>query len=531
LYVAFIGLRFLVAHRIRKSRVHGPQHLRRFLERAGGTYLKFGQVLSLQPDVVPPEYCEALFDLLDRVPPFSSTAVKRIIREDLGAPPEQVFDSFDSQPMASASIAQVHRATLNGEQLAVKIRRPSIERVFGADLAVLRLAARIVATLRLRRLRWFPRAVGEFSTWTREELDFRFEARYMIALRHNAHNNPTEEVPRVLTNLSTARVLVADFLDGPTVLDYIRHLDAPTSDLEDRLDELGFDAAVFATNLIDNFVWDAFQHGLFHADLHPANLIILEDNVVGYVDFGITGSLSTYSRRHIVAMTLAITRADTEELIDHFLRIAVAENHADVGAFRRKLRKRTASWFSWRGDTPTFKVSYSRYMLDFLNVISSTGIGAMPDALRYLRSVVTADGLINRFASKSNVAKDLERLCRRYLERDMWRRWMTTENLVEWAAATARLVETTPQSFLGEQPLDSIPNPSAPPHTKSGRKRRRESLVACATLVAISVLILVSDETPFEPTFDLAFGASIAALLGAMMFVVNVFRGIGEGTR
>src|SRR5262249_44845047 len=153
--------------------------------------------------------------------------------------------------------------------------------------------------------------VSEFIAWTREELDFRCEAGYMDRLRRNARDNPAERVPQVVSAYTTRRTLVMEFFDGVTVLNYLRAAAAGDDRVLRRLAAGGFDPAAFARNLIDNFLGDAFRHGAFHADLHPANLMVLPGNVVGYIDFGITGVLSIYSRRHLVAMTYAYTRGDT----------------------------------------------------------------------------------------------------------------------------------------------------------------------------------------------------------------------------
>ncbi len=170
LAVAATAARHLAAHRLwrvlGREPIPGPQRLRLALEGIGGTYLKFGQVLSLQPDVLPPAYCTALFDLLDRVPPFAFAEVARTFSEDFGVAPAEVFDSFDEQPIASASVAQVHAATRGGRRLAVKVRRPDVARRFLSDLRVMGAGARLVRRLRIRSLTWLARAVEEFATWT-----------------------------------------------------------------------------------------------------------------------------------------------------------------------------------------------------------------------------------------------------------------------------------------------------------------------------------------------------------------------------
>src|SRR6185436_8217540 len=154
----------------------------------------------------------------------------------------------------------------------------------------------------------------EFVGWTREELDYRNEARYSERLRALSVGNPIQHVPRVYGELTTRRVLVAEFLEGVTLLDYLRARERGDEVLLQRLKAAGFDGRRFAANIIDNFLGDAFRHGVYHADLHPANLMILPGNVVGYIDFGITGVLSPYSRRHLVLMTLGLAQGDMETI-------------------------------------------------------------------------------------------------------------------------------------------------------------------------------------------------------------------------
>src|ERR1700749_3269320 len=138
----------------------------------------------------------------------------------------------------------------------------------------------------------------EFVMWTREELDYRREARYMEHLRENASDNACERVPEVLREYTTRRTLVLEFLEGVTVLDYLRALERGDEELPARLRDANFDADEAARNIINNFLGDAFRHGMFHADLHPANLMLLPDSVVGYIDFGITGVLSHHARQN-----------------------------------------------------------------------------------------------------------------------------------------------------------------------------------------------------------------------------------------
>jgi ubiquinone biosynthesis protein len=437
-----------VAQLFSRSSIDGPQRLRMLLEEVGGSFLKFGQVLSLQPDILPRAYCDALFDLLDRVPSFSYRDVERTFIEDLGRTPSEVFDSFDAKPIASASIGQVHVATLDGRRMAVKVRRPTVERDFETDLTLMRTLAKMIRGLRLRRLDWLAKASEEFAAWTHEELDYRVEARHMEALGHNTRDNPSEVVPKLYRELTTSRILVAELLEGITVLDYIRSLEAGSNASGDQLARIGFNPEEFARNIIRNFVRDAFTDGLFHADLHPANLIIQPDSAVGYVDFGITGSLSQYARRSLVALTLSLTRADADQVMVHFLRLSPTDDDSDVPAFRRGLNDALDRWYDLDRDEPEMLENYTRVMLDFLKLSRETGVWPTPDVIRYIRSVITADGLVTRFAPRLDVARFLQSVCEETLERELWREMFSLEQLAYVTAEGARIASTLPATAL-----------------------------------------------------------------------------------
>jgi len=422
--------------------------LRKILEDAGGTFLKFGQVLALQPDILPREYCNALFDLLDRVPPFDVTDVEHTFQEELGRRPTEIFDSFDSIPLASASIGQVHVATRDGAKLAVKVMRPDVDASFAPDIRIMRVVATVIRKLRIKRLAWMRRALEEFVLWTHEELDYRYEARYMAALSRNSEDNEHESVPAVIEELTNRRILVAEFLEGPMVLDYIRAIEAGRRDeFEAQLSEGGSAPEKFAQNIVRNFVSDAFHHGLFHADLHPANLLILPDSVVGYVDFGITGALSAYSRRNLVALTLALTRADLDAMMVYFQRLATTGEDSDVAAFRTRLADLIDEWYDTDRARPFMRASFTRVMIDMLRLAQETDLLPAPDVIRYIRSVITADGLITRFAPRLDVGRYLEEICEDYLRKQTWREWMSMENLADWSAESARLLAMAPATM------------------------------------------------------------------------------------
>ena len=418
----------------------GPQRLRVLFEDLGGTYIKFGQVLALQPDILPLRYCNELFDLLDNVPPFDLAQVEGLIIEELGQPPAELFDSFESQPLATASIGQVHVAYLDGQKLAVKVQRPNVERDFLGDIRIMMGAIRLIRGLRLQRLYWAIEPMSEFANWTYEEMDYLHEARYMKQLRANAGTNAVERVPLILEKYSTSRVLVCEFLEGMTLLDHLRDLEANDRAGIDRLKNDGFRPDQFARNIIDNFLRDTFEHGLFHADLHPANLLILPGNTIGYVDFGITCVLSHFSRWELIAMTLAYTRADIDGMCASFFKISSLSPSAEPERFRQGLLKLKDEWYERRGDQWHLRRNFTLVMLDMLRLSRRTGVWPQRDVVKYIRSSIAIDGLITRFAPKFDVGKYLGTTCERHLKTQMKLSMFNYSSLMDLLDSTRNLL-------------------------------------------------------------------------------------------
>jgi ubiquinone biosynthesis protein len=245
--------------------------------------------------------------------------------------------SMDPEPLATASIAQVHVADLDGQRVAIKVQRPGIEQQFRSDVRMMMVLLGIVRLLRVRPLYWLDEPIREFAGWTDEELDFRREARHLSLVRHQSLGRRGVRMPAVMIGLTTRRVLVTEYLDGVPMATYMRARetnDANFGAMHARLRGQGFDAGAFGRQIIFNFTHDSFYHGLFHADLHPANLLILPGNVVGYVDFGITGAIGPYARTWLAAMTLRWCAATSTTCIAAFSNWCAAKGRQPGGVSR-----------------------------------------------------------------------------------------------------------------------------------------------------------------------------------------------------
>lgn len=474
------------------ARLDGPERLRVMLEELGGSFVKLGQMLALQPDILPLAYCDALFDLLDRIEPFPWEEAERVFVAELGRRPEEVFERFDRAPVATASVGQVYVARLDGEKVAVKIQRPRAEDELGSDVRLIVVLMGLIRRLRLRRLEWLLEPLGEFVAWTEEELDFRFEARYAERLRRRAEAGPIPEariqkVPKVWSALTTRRTLVAEWIEGPSLLELLRAGERGDETLARRLAAEGFDRQRFAAHVIDNFLHDAFQRGVYHADLHPANLLVLPGNVVGYVDFGITGVMSRFGRRRLVEMTLALAGGDLAALMRSYVRITVHGAGADPEGFRRELAERSQAWYDDRDGRRRLATNFTRIMSDMLEMSRRHQMLPERDIVKYIRSSIAVDGLITRFAPGFDVGGHLVAACSRFLRRRARQEALRLERLLEWSATASRLARDGPRRAA--QALDGLAElqQRRPERRRAGGGARAVELgVAALALVALA---------------------------------------------
>jgi ubiquinone biosynthesis protein len=255
--------------------------VREMLDELGPTFVKFGQLLSMRPDIVPADIIAELRGLQDDVRPVPFAAARAVIEEELELDLEKLFVEFEEQPIAAASIGQVHRAVLpTGEKVAVKVQRPDAPRQIEADLALLYQAARVIRE-RVRALDFIDarELVDEFAQQIRSELDYTREGRNAETFRRNFRHDDRVHVPRVIWRYSRERVLTLEFLDGIQLADL-----PPDWPLERRRS--------VAYTMTDAWMAMIFRHGFFHGDPHPANVLVLEDGAIGLVDFGAVGKLT-----------------------------------------------------------------------------------------------------------------------------------------------------------------------------------------------------------------------------------------------
>ena len=274
--------------------------LRLALESLGPIFIKFGQVLSTRPDLIPHDYAVELAKLQDKVPPFDAQLSRSQIEKSLGQSIETLYAEFETEPVASASIAQVHKARLHsGEQVAVKVLRPNLLPVIEQDLSLMRFGAGWVERLFSDGKRLKPReVVAEFDKYLHDELDLMREAANASQLGRNFQNSNMLIVPKVFYDYCTSDVLTIEWMDG-----------TPVSDIA-KLKADGIDLHTLADYGVEIFFTQVFRDGFFHADMHPGNILVAADNRYIALDFGIVGTLTDYDKRYLAINFLAFFNRD-----------------------------------------------------------------------------------------------------------------------------------------------------------------------------------------------------------------------------
>ena len=355
-----------------------PKRVRHTIEQLGPTFIKLGQMLSTRPDLLPPEYIEELSQLLDAAPPVSSEEILAALERELGAPAADVFAHFETAPLASASIGQAHRAVLkSGDRVIVKVRRPGIEPIVEADLDLLARQARFLenrlAIAREYRLRAL---VDEFSYTLREELDYRNEGRNADRLRHNSARDERVIVPRVYWDWTTREVITLQEVQGVklTQLELLR--------------SEGYDLPRIAETIVDAYLKQVFVDGFFHADPHPANILVC-DGQIGWIDLGMMGQLMPDSKTLMADLLTHTLNQDVEQITQTLLRLGAVGQQADASTLSRDIQRLLHRYYGLALE----EMQVADFMGDMMAVAFRHHIRLPADLAMLARGVVVLEGV------------------------------------------------------------------------------------------------------------------------------------------
>jgi predicted unusual protein kinase regulating ubiquinone biosynthesis (AarF/ABC1/UbiB family) len=283
----------------------------------GPTFIKLGQILSTRPDVLPPEYVAEFSKLQDEVPPAEWAEAEAVIESELGSP-DEVFDSFDTDAISGASLGQVYRAELDGQQVAVKVRRPGIEELVEADLTVIKWSLPVIIRF-IGEARSFSleTLAEEFDTTIHQEIDYVREARMLEEIKANFAGDDTIRIPSIIESHSTPRVLTMEYVSGTKIT------------ATDELDAMGIDRTGLAERLERIYLQMIIDDGVFHADPHPGNLSVKPDGTLVFYDFGMSGRVEGYIQEKIIEFYMGIANQDIDAILDALIEMGTLSPEAD----------------------------------------------------------------------------------------------------------------------------------------------------------------------------------------------------------
>jgi ubiquinone biosynthesis protein len=517
-----VGLQMISRkQRVRVERLSKPQGLRMALEELGPTYIKLGQVLSTRPDLVPIEFITELSKLQDKVPPFPFRAVKKIIEEELKQPLEAFFDFFDEKPLASASIGQVHRARLKGgDEVAVKIQRPGIQKIIEVDLEIiLHLATLMERHVEEMALHRPVKIVEEFARTLEKEIDYGIEAANTERFALNFLDDPHVYIPKVFRDVSTSRVLTAEFVEGIKVSEI------------DRLDEAGLNRKLITDRGADALLKQLFDHGFFQADPHPGNIFVLPNNVVCLIDFGMVGAVNRKTRENFVDLIDSVVNKDAARTAEVFLNLTLWDKEPDLRAFETDV----SDFMMKHLYKPLKDIEIGKLLHQLLELASRHRLRIPPDIFFMMKALSTVEGV----ARMLDPDFDMITKAKPFIKRIMLARFNPQRiagDMIRMAAGMAQFIEQFPKDMLEitrlirQQKLTlNIDHRGLEKMrvTQDQTSNRISFSIIIAALLIGSALIVISKTPPFFFGISLIgiIGFLAAAIMGIWLLVAILRKG------
>ncbi len=366
-----------------------PERLRLAFEELGPTFIKLGQTLSVRSDLLPPDFINEFNKLQDEVPAFPFGDAKAIIEKQLGKPLEELFEHMEEKHTAAASLAQVHRAkTKNGDDVAVKVQRPGIEQIIETDIRILRNLAAL-AERQIPEIRDYQpvRIVDEFAMTIRRELDFIKEGRSVDRFRKHAREDSTVHIPIVYWHLTTSRVLTIEYIDGIEIYEL------------EKLEAAGMDRSMIAINAANLFLKEIFELRYFHADPHPGNLFVLENNVIAPVDFGMTGMLDEKTVYQLGTLFAAAVDKDVESITNVLLNLGIAGEDMDISGFKIEVEDFIERFY----DVPMYQLNIAMIIDEVMGIMRRFRLQLPPDTVMLAKALVIGQGVCSMLYPEFNI--------------------------------------------------------------------------------------------------------------------------------
>lgn len=448
----------------------------------GPSFIKFGQSLSTRPDMVGEEIAADLGELRDRLPPFSAETARQTVASQLDRDVDEIFTSFDDQPVAAASIAQVHFARVaDGGHVAVKVLRPGIEEKFERDIDLFLWIAEWMEILRPAARRLAPvQVVQTFRKSARAEMDLRLEAAAASELAENFEGDDTFQIPGVDWSRTQRRVLTTDRIGG-----------IPISDKR-ALADSGHDLQRIVRNLIISFLRQAFRDGFFHADLHQGNLFVDEDDNIVAVDFGIMGRLERRTRLYVAEMLLAFLVGDYRRAAEIHFEAGYVPRDKSVDAFAQACRSIAEPIF----DRPPHEVSMAKLFAQLFAITETFDMRTQPQLLLLQKTLVVVEGICRDLLPDADLWGLAREFLQEWVPENLGPMAKAKEAISEMADAARRLPSLVEKAELaagafGPQGLANLGQPEDVLGPREGARRVPVNTILLGVIVALLVVLVV----------------------------------------
>ncbi|WML38835.1 AarF/ABC1/UbiB kinase family protein [Neobacillus sp. OS1-2] len=378
------------------------ERIRLFLEELGPTFVKMGQIASTRPDMIPADMIQELVKLQDQVQLFPFKEVERIIEHEFAESMETLFAAFSEQPLAAASIGQVHYAELHtGERVAVKIQRPNIRKIIETDLEILQDLARLAEA----KLNWAERyqirdIVAELAQSIRLELDYEIEGRNAEKIARQFSTNPDVRIPKIYWENTTPKVLTMEYLEGVKLNEV------------EKLHKEGYESKILAERVVNAVFQQILIDGFFHGDPHPGNILALPGNAIAFMDFGIIGQLTPEMKQYVSSFVIAMMNQNTDEVVRTITNMGLVPDEVN----HRKLRADVDMLREKYSRVPFSEMSLGRAVNDLFSVAFRHRIRIPTDLTILGKTLLTMEGMVEKLNPELSIIKIAKPFGRRLIK-------------------------------------------------------------------------------------------------------------------